>query len=680
MTSQSAPLRVAIVGAGKMGRHHATAIRRLAPAAELVAVADRDAAFARAFADDLGVPAWHDDLATLMREARPDVVHIVTAPPSHAALARTALEGGAHIYVEKPFAETGADAEALLALAAARGRQVCAGHQLLFERPTLRSADLVRHLGEIRHVESYFAFRQARRGDGRTPLTAEEQLLDILPHPAYLLVHFLGADTPGATLDVLAMRADERGEVHAIVAAGRATGHLTVTLSGRPVDSYVKVVGTRGTVTLDYVRGVVVAQLGQGSTIDKILDPYARGWTIVAGSTASLGRRFLKKERSYPGLAEAFGAFYAQIQRAAPAPVSVDNIRHTVALCDRAREALAASRLAAGEPAAPTRQPTVAVTGGTGLLGREVVARLLAAGVTPLVLARRVPPARDRVPGVHYAACDLGAGDVPLPPTIETVIHCAAETAGSWDAHQRNSIDATRNVLDAMRARGIGRLVHVSSLAVIDADAPQPLSERSPLERDGRRRGAYVWGKLESERIAAAAPQTHGVAVRIVRPGALVSAVDYEPPGKLGRAVGSTFVAMGSPKATIPISDVEWAGEMTAWIATHFDQAPPLAHAINPVPATRRDLAQRLKRVSPHMRVVWFPTPLLALTSGMLTVVQKALRPGRTAVNLKSAFDAPRCDTEAVRAIAVQARRAEPAAVAPATDAPATDAPAAVAP
>lgn len=655
-------LRIAIVGAGKMGRHHATAIRRV-PGAELVAVADRDGAFARAFAADLGIPAAYDDVGALMREAKPDVVHIVTAPPSHFAIARAALEGGASIYVEKPFAESSADAEALLELADARGLKVCAGHQLLFERPTLMSAEIVRHLGEIRHVESYFAFRQARRADGRMPLTAEEQLLDILPHPVYLLTHFLGADAPGREVEVHGVRADERGEVHAIVSCGRATGHLTVTLSGRPVDSYVKVVGTRGTVTLDYVRGVVIPQLGQGSTIDKIVDPYGRGLTIVGGSTASLARRFLKKQRSYPGLAEAFGAFYAQIAGAGEAPVSVDNIRNTVALCDRVRAALAASRASAGEPALPAASPAVAVTGGTGLLGREVVSRLLAQGVTPLVLARRVPPARLRLEGAHYAACDLGGGEIPLPTGIETVIHCAAETAGSWDAHQRNSIDATRNLLDAMAARGVRQLVHVSSLAVIDIDAPQPLSERSPLERDGRRRGAYVWGKLESERIAAAAPETHGVQVRIVRPGALVSGADYEPPGKLGRAVGSVFVAMGSRSATIPIADVEWAGELVAWIGTHFDEAPALSHAINPVPATRRELAARLKRVSPHLRVLWFPTPLLAVASGMLTVVQKALRPGKPAVSLRSAFESPRCDTEQVRALAVAVRRAEPAAL-----------------
>ena len=649
-------LRIAVVGAGKMGRHHALAVGRLPETATLVAVADSSPEYSRTLGEELGVPAF-SDVESMMREARPDVVHIVTPPGTHAGVAAAAMQGGAHIYVEKPFAESSAEAKMLLSMAASRGRQVCAGHQLLFERPALLAAELVPFLGEIVHVESYFAFRQARRADGRTPLTAEGQLLDILPHPVYLLVHFLGGDEPESTLEVHGLRADARGEVRAIVSSGSATGMLTVTLSGRPVDSYVKVVGTRGSITLDFVRGIIIPQLGQGSTIDKILDPFSRAWRLGTGSAASLGRRLFKKQRSYPGLAEAFAAFYAQVRGTADAPVSVDNIRNTVALCDVVRDALSRSHPDVRPTVTP---PTVAVTGGTGMLGREVVRSLLERGETPLVLSRRVPPPADRRPGVHYAAADLGGGAIDLPPGIHTVVHCAAETAGGWDAHQRNSIDATRNVLDAMAASGIKQLVHVSSLAVIDDGARQPLTESSPLEHDGRRRGPYVWGKLESEKLAAAAAETHGIAVRIVRPGALVPpGTDFDPPGKLGRALGGVFVAMGSPSATIPICDVDWAGDMIGWMATHFAEAPSMIHAINPTPATRRELIRRCRAVRPGLRVVWYPTPLLALTSWGLTLAQRIARPGKTPVDLKSAFTSPRCDTAATRRISQAMQRIE---------------------
>jgi predicted dehydrogenase/nucleoside-diphosphate-sugar epimerase len=642
-----------------MGRHHAVAIQRLSGAARIVAVADTDLASAKVLATDLGIPAFYSDFEKLLETERPNVVHICTLPASHFALARAALEAGASVYIEKPFTETSPQARELLELAKALGRQVCAGHQLLFERPTIMAKPLVEKLGAIQHVESYFAFRQARRQDGRRPNTAVEQLLDILPHPAYLLVHFLGENAAAAPLTVDGIRVDERGSVHALVSAGGVTGVLVASLHARPVDSYVKVVGTRGAITLDYVRGIVVPSLGVGSTIDKILDPYSRALSTAGGSTGSLARRFFKKQRSYPGLADAFAAFYDHIQTGAPAPVSAVNIARTTELCDVVRRELDAAQLRSRERPQPILPPTVAVTGGTGMLGREVVATLVEQGVTPLVLSRRVPPPSQRIPDAHYASIDLGAAGFELPPTIESVVHCAAETSGGWDAHQRNSIDATKNVLDAMRAAHIRQLVYVSSLAVIDADAKQPLDETSPLERDGRRRGPYVWGKLEAERIAAGAAATHGVDVRIIRPGPLVDNSAFDPPGKLGRAVGRMFVAVGSPGATIPICDVAQAGRLIAWTATHFDEAPALVHAIDAVPATRRDLVARVRATSPGVRVMWFPSALLAVASWGAVAAQKIRKPSKPAISLQAAFNSPRCNTERVRAVLDSVRESE---------------------
>jgi nucleoside-diphosphate-sugar epimerase len=283
------------------------------------------------------------------------------------------------------------------------------------------------------------------------------------------------------------------------------------------------------------------------------------------------------------------------------------------------------------------------------MLGRAVVAALMKQGATPLVVSRRLPPPSQRAAEAHYGSIDLGTPGFELPASIETVVHCAAETAGGWDAHQRNSIDATRNVLDAMRDARIRRLVHVSSLAVIDADATQPLDETSPLEHDGRRRGPYVWGKLESERIVADAASTHGIDVRIVRPGPLVESDAFDPPGKLGRAVGPIFVAIGNPSSTIPICDVEQAGRLIAWTATHFEEAEAVVHAIDPIVASRRDLVARVRKTTPGVRVIWFPAPLLALASWGALAAQKLLRPRKPAISLRAAFNSPRCKTERVR-------------------------------
>jgi predicted dehydrogenase len=74
------------------------------------------------------------DAARLLNAVSADVAHVYTPPAHHVAGARTALEAGLHVYVEKPFAPTEAVALEILDLAGQRGAKICAGHQLLAER------------------------------------------------------------------------------------------------------------------------------------------------------------------------------------------------------------------------------------------------------------------------------------------------------------------------------------------------------------------------------------------------------------------------------------------------------------------------------------------------------------------------------------------------------------------
>ena len=74
------------------------------------------------------VKRYFTDLSELLQEAHPDVVHVTTPPQSHFEIARTCLEQGANVYVEKPFTVNAADAEELVLLAERRGLRLTAGH------------------------------------------------------------------------------------------------------------------------------------------------------------------------------------------------------------------------------------------------------------------------------------------------------------------------------------------------------------------------------------------------------------------------------------------------------------------------------------------------------------------------------------------------------------------------
>ena len=118
------PLRVAIVGAGKMGANHARAIANCSVPARVVAIADAS----ETALDLLGAVApsakRFGSLTELLSSERIDVAHICTPPASHGSLAVEALKAGCNVYVEKPFAQSTAEAEQIMSVAGTRGVSV----------------------------------------------------------------------------------------------------------------------------------------------------------------------------------------------------------------------------------------------------------------------------------------------------------------------------------------------------------------------------------------------------------------------------------------------------------------------------------------------------------------------------------------------------------------------------
>jgi predicted dehydrogenase len=122
------PLRVALVGAGHMGRSHAQkveALRARDGRIALAAVVDVDLPRASRLAAELGAEATAD-AGRAFHGA--DVAIVAVPTREHFALVRDALEAGLDVLVEKPVTATLAEAEALVELAARRGRILQVGH------------------------------------------------------------------------------------------------------------------------------------------------------------------------------------------------------------------------------------------------------------------------------------------------------------------------------------------------------------------------------------------------------------------------------------------------------------------------------------------------------------------------------------------------------------------------
>jgi predicted dehydrogenase len=169
-------LRVYLIGAGAIARHHATALAKLPVEHSALAVADTNPAtladFVRQFPHARPFP---DAAAMLSEPAEPgDIVVVATPPAAHAPRAGAALAGGRHVLCEKPLAMDTAQARELLLLARQHDRLLgCCSTRFLGQPTTEAVKQLVRSgaLGRLYHATFVNRWQRSRPGIEYQPST-----------------------------------------------------------------------------------------------------------------------------------------------------------------------------------------------------------------------------------------------------------------------------------------------------------------------------------------------------------------------------------------------------------------------------------------------------------------------------------------------------------------------------
>jgi len=119
----SAPVTVAVIGCGHLGRFHAKLYREIR-GAKLTSVVDLKEERAEALGRELDVP-WGTSLDSAIPEA--EALSIATPTSTHAEIAAAALSAGKHVLVEKPITTTTDEATGLVELAKRRGLVLAVG-------------------------------------------------------------------------------------------------------------------------------------------------------------------------------------------------------------------------------------------------------------------------------------------------------------------------------------------------------------------------------------------------------------------------------------------------------------------------------------------------------------------------------------------------------------------------
>ena len=139
----SAKTRVAVVGVGAFGRNHARVYHELAQQdgnVELVGVVDADPARAATVAGEFGAQAFAS-LGDL--KGRVDAASVAVPTVEHLAVARTLMQAGVDVLIEKPLATTLDEADELIRLAKQTGRLGQVGHLERFNPAVRATAGIV---------------------------------------------------------------------------------------------------------------------------------------------------------------------------------------------------------------------------------------------------------------------------------------------------------------------------------------------------------------------------------------------------------------------------------------------------------------------------------------------------------------------------------------------------------
>jgi predicted dehydrogenase len=347
-------LRVAIIGCGKVADQHVEAIRRI-PDCEIVSLCDRELLMAKQLGERFGISACFSDLKEMLHAVSPDVVHITTPPQSHFSLARQCLESGSHVYLEKPFTSTAAEAKSLIHSAERCGLKITVGHNYQFTREMLEMRRLVKEGflgGKPLHLESYWSYdlgdskyASAFLGS-RTHWVRQlpgQLLHNIISHGLSKLAEFLDDEltdifaTARQSQELRRLGADEvLDELRVLIRdKNGATAFFCFSTQVKGLNQ-LRVYGPAGSLSADIITGSIVRRKSRSykSYLTYFVPPLKNAREHLRNLRLNITNFLSRRLYQDFGMKELIERFYNSIRKGDPAPIPYREILLTTRIMD----------------------------------------------------------------------------------------------------------------------------------------------------------------------------------------------------------------------------------------------------------------------------------------------------------------------------------------------------------
>lgn len=261
---------------------------------------------------------------------------------------------------------------------------------------------------------------------------------------------------------------------------------------------------------------------------------------------------------------------------------------------------------------------TILVTGATGFIGRQVMRHLLADGRSVIAIARsredlsahtRVMRAVGRLPNgcqLEVIEADLTTPQHGLTPallhrlrdTVDTVIHCAGDTAffpADMDQFRAGHLDGPLALLAALQGGCLRRWGHLSTAYVCGKRSGTVFENEGDVGQDFH--NPYERVKLDAEMAMRAAGERLGIDVRVFRPSVVVGPAPETAGGqpsnlffifirmmetlaRLSRRSEARLRIEGAPTARFNIVPVEYVARALVALVEHPDGAGKTFHLV----------------------------------------------------------------------------------------------------
>ena len=348
-------LKVAIVGCGKIAEAHASQIGRI-DGCEIVAVCDREPLMAQQLYERFPVKRHFSDLAKMLSEAKPDVVHICTPPESHYDIATICLKSGAHVYVEKPFTVDEEQARNLVALAIEKGLKITAGHDDQFTHVARRMRTLVQSgflgTGPV-HMESYYCYEIGRSGYAGALLGDKghwvrrlpgKLLHNIISHGVARIAEFMTSESPqviacGFVSPCLKKMGETEiiDELRVIICEEESiTAYFTFSSQMRPSLHQFRMYGSENGLILDHDDETLIKLRGTRfkSYAEKFVPPVQFAAQYLGNLRGNLAKFLARDFHMKSGMKHLIECFYRSIVEDTPLPISYREILLTARIMD----------------------------------------------------------------------------------------------------------------------------------------------------------------------------------------------------------------------------------------------------------------------------------------------------------------------------------------------------------